>query len=174
MTTPRKYAFSWDVIGVSINDARPSLGKNLSIEIYRLLQFTMRDVMEQRYGTEAADTLFYDSGVLAGKHFFERYCAGITDLNILVKTIQERFKELGVGIFRVENADADNGKFTFVVDEDLDCSGLPDNDEHICVYDEGFIKGILEAFSGDSYDVKEVDCWSSGARTCRFDANKVG
>ena len=56
------------------------------------------------------------------------------------------------------------------VDEDLDCSGLPDTDEQICVYDEGFIQGILEAFTGKFFDVEEVDCWCAGSRTCRFSA----
>ena len=54
------------------------------------------------------------------------------------------------------------------VSEDLDCSGLPELDYEICVYDEGFIAALLESFSGKPFKVKEVDCWGSGARVCRF------
>ncbi|MDR2161142.1 MAG: 4-vinyl reductase [Desulfovibrio sp.] len=170
----RKYAFSWDVVGADMSLARPSMGASLSVEMYRLLQFTMRDILEQRYGTDIVDTLFFESGVLAGQAFYDRYLKGATDVNSLVKTIQDKFQELGVGIFRVEMADASGKSFTFVVDEDLDCSGLPDNAEHICVYDEGFIKGILDSFTSSDYTVKEIDCWCSGARTCRFSAEKEG
>ncbi len=166
----RKYAFTWDVIGADMATARPSLGPDTKVEVYRLLQFTLRDVLEKHYGTEAVDMLFSEAGVLAGKAFFERYCKGAKDLNSLVKTIQEQFKALGIGIFRVELADPEGTSLTLTVDEDLDCSGLPDTSDQICVYDEGFIKGILDSFTGEKFVVKEVDCWCAGARTCRFSA----
>jgi predicted hydrocarbon binding protein len=59
------------------------------------------------------------------------------------------------------------------VAEDLDCSGLPDYDEMICTYDEGFISGLLHEYTGKSFDVKEVDCWCSGDRVCRFDVKPL-
>ena len=58
-TGERKYAFSWELVGADMQKARPSLGPTLSIEMYRLLQFTMRDVLEQRFGTEVVDKLFF-------------------------------------------------------------------------------------------------------------------
>ncbi|MCK5055523.1 MAG: 4-vinyl reductase, partial [Candidatus Aminicenantes bacterium] len=29
--------------------------------------------------------------------------------------------------------------------------------------------GILEAYTGKAFRVKEIDCWASGDRVCRFD-----
>ena len=171
--TKRKYEFSWDVIGVDLHLARPSLGPTTRMEVYRLFQFTLRDVLEQRFGHEMVDTLFREAGALAGKEFYNHFCkeAGDTgDISVLVKTVQDHFKELSIGIFRVEMSDLDNLDFVLTVDEDLDCSGLPDNDDEICVYDEGFIQGIFEAFTGKPFKVRETDCWCSGARTCRFSA----
>lgn len=168
--SPRKYAFTWDLIGCDMNEARPGLGVNTTIEVYRLLQFTLRDVLEERYGTESVDEIFHQAGTLAGKAFFERYCADVADIPTLAKTIQEQFRTMGIGIVRFEKADAETMTFQLTVDEDLDCSGLPDSADHICVYDEGFIKGILDAFTGKDFTVREVDCWCSGARTCRFKA----
>lgn len=55
-------------------------------------------------------------------------------------------------------------------DEDLDCSGLSDTSDVICIYDEGFIQGILESFSGKGFNVRGIDCWCIGSRTCRFEA----
>lgn len=157
-----------------MDEARPGLGTDTKVEVYRLLQFTLRDILEQRYGTEAVDAIFLEAGTLAGRAFFDRYCADVMDLGTLAKTIQEQFRELGIGIVRFEIADADKKIFQLTVDEDLDCSGLPDSADHICVYDEGFIKGILDSFTGDDFSVKEVDCWCSGARTCRFRATTNG
>jgi predicted hydrocarbon binding protein len=43
-------------------------------------------------------------------------------------------------------------------------------DEVVCTYDEGFIAGILERYTGKPFNVKEIDCWASGGRICRFHA----
>lgn len=80
-------------------------------------------------------------------------------------------KTLKIGILRVEEANLDRMHFVLTVAEDLDCSGLPMIDEQICTYDEGFIAGLLYAQTGQEFSVKEVDCWCSGDRVCRFEVN---
>ncbi|MDL2307240.1 4-vinyl reductase [Desulfovibrio sp. OttesenSCG-928-C06] len=172
--TERKYEFSWNTtVGADIDIARPDLGPNTHIEVYRLFQFALRDILEQRYGTDMADELLREAGALAGKQFFRHYCDGIQDLNALVKRVAEEFRRLGIGIFRVEKSDAVNLDFTFTVCEDLDCSGMPDTSDVVCVYDEGFLRGILEEFTGAGFNVREVDCWCTGDRTCRFEAKAL-
>jgi uncharacterized protein len=174
MNNQRKYQFDWDnTVGADMKLARPSLGPGTRVEVYRLFQFTLRDVLEQHYGSETADDLFRDAGVIAGKAFFHKFLNDVQNVSNLAARIQESFTALGIGIFRVENAAEDNSHFVFTVEEDLDCSGLPDTSDVVCVYDEGFIQGILESFSGKGFNVKEIDCWCTGARTCRFEAKKV-
>jgi predicted hydrocarbon binding protein len=166
----RKYEFKWeDTVGADMATARPNLGPSTRVEVYRLFQFTLRDILEQRYGADGADDLFREAGVLAGKSFFDKFLNSAKDVSELAAGVQKSFNELGIGIFRVESADG-KGNFMFTVDEDLDCSGLPDTADVICVYDEGFIQGILESFSGKGFSVREVDCWCTGSRTCRFEA----
>jgi len=70
----------------------------------------------------------------------------------------------------MEAFNPDDGTIILTVAEDLDCSGLPITNENVCVYDEGFIAGILEAYTGKPYHVREIDCWASGDRVCRFNA----
>lgn len=48
--------------------------------------------------------------------------------------------------------------FTVTVSEDLDCSGLPITGTTVCDYDEGFLSGILEVYTGKPFQVKEIDC----------------
>jgi predicted hydrocarbon binding protein len=172
----RKYEFVWeDTVGADLSLSRPTLGPTMRVEAYRLFQFTLRDILERHYGTETADGLFREAGVLAGRNFYEQYLAGAGSLGELSAAIENAFEELGIGIFRVESAggpagDGDRGNIILTVDEDLDCSGLPDTREVVCVYDEGFIQGILECFTGIGFSVREIDCWCTGARTCRFEA----
>lgn len=168
----RRYAFSWDLIG-DIDLGRPNLGPTTRIEVYRLMQFAFRDILEQHYGTQAADDLFREAGRLAGAEFYKKFCTGITDLNEFVRTLQQLLRELHIGIMRVEAADAKRGSFVITISEDLDCSGLPELDFETCVYDEGFICGLMESFTGRRFQVREIDCWCTGDRTCRFQADVV-
>jgi Predicted hydrocarbon binding protein (contains V4R domain) len=166
----RKYAFSWDLIG-DIANGRPNLGPTLRLEVYRLMQFCFRDVLEQRYGTSETDRIFYEAGALAGYSFYNSAVEPKPEsFSDLVKKLQVLLKEFGVGILRMEESDLEKYEFTMTVGEDLDCSGLPDLGYEICIYDEGFLAGILEAFTGLAFEVREVDCWCTSDRTCRFRA----
>jgi predicted hydrocarbon binding protein len=168
----RKYAFSWDLLG-DLELGRPNLGNATRVEMYRLMQFTLRDVIEARCGTEEADKIFYDAGKMAGQAFYEHFLTGTDDIREFVKKLQNTLRDMGVGVLRVESMTEGAEKIKLTVDEDLDCSGLPESDYEICVYDEGFISGILENFTGRQYLVKEIDCWCTGDRTCRFTADVV-
>jgi predicted hydrocarbon binding protein len=95
------------------------------------------------------------------------------DFNKFVVELQELLKKLKIGILRIEKADLESMNFTLTVAEDLDCSGLPASDETICTYDEGFISGLFSQYTGKSFDAEEVDCWCSGDRVCRFEAQQV-
>jgi len=173
MEGTRKYRFSWELLG-DLNLGRPNLGRTSRLEVYRLLQFCFRDVLEERLGTEEADRIFYQAGKLAGSQFYQNLLGQVTDFHDFIKQLQTTLKDLGIGILRVEKADLKANSFVFTVSEDLDCSGLPELDYEVCVYDEGFIAGLLESFSGKRFVVKEVDCWCTGDRTCRFTAQAEG
>jgi hypothetical protein len=170
--TERKYKFSWDLLG-DIALGRPNLGPHTRVEVYRLMQFTFRDILEQHLGAAKADEIFYASGKLAGTEFYKNNLMGTANLNELIKSLQEQLRDLGIGILRVEEADMEKGRLVLTVSEDLDCSGLPELDYEICSYDEGFIAGLLETFTGIPFKVKEVDCWCTGDRTCRFTAESL-
>ncbi len=169
--TQRKYAFSWALIG-DLATARPNLGPSLRLEVYRLMQFCFRDVLEVRYGAEETDAIFYEAGALAGRQFYENALPDPKPdtFNRLISRLQTLLTSLGIGILRVESASLDTLNFTLTVSEDLDCSGLPELGYEICIYDEGFLAGILEAFTGRPFRVKEIDCWCTNDRTCRFEA----
>ena len=173
MSEKRKYVFGWDSAIGDMEKARPSLGPTTRVEVYRLFQFALRDVLERRHGTEDCDEMFREAGRLAGEHFYKQYCSHVSNLNELVQTLQKLFKDMGIGLLRLEKADLETMKFVLTVGEDLDCSGMPDTNDVICIYDEGLIKGILYAHTGKDFEVREVDCWCTGERTCRFTADVI-
>ncbi len=163
----REGLFEWTMLG-NIGEGRPNLGPTTDVSVYRLMQFTLRDVLIRESGVAAADRIFYEAGRTAGRLFYENLITRKESFNAFVGNLQEVLRELRIGILRVEKADLESLNFTLTVAEDLDCSGLPVCDETICTYDEGFIGGLLLAHTGKEFKVKEVDCWCSGDRVCRF------
>lgn len=161
----RKYQFNWDLIG-DIEEGRQNLGLQMDVDVYRLMQFTLRDIIEQRLGEEEADKVFYEAGKLAGIEFYNHLIAPVDSLDHFVSKTQKILKEKRIGILRVESV-ADE-EIILTIDEDLDCSGLPVTEYETCIYDEGFISALFEGFTGEPWDAEEVDCWCTGARTCRF------
>jgi len=161
--------FDWSLIG-NIGEGRPNLGHTMDVSVYRLMQFTLRDVLIKEFDAESADRIFFEAGNHAGRQFFKELITKKDDFNEFVVELQALLKNLKIGLLRIEKADLEKMAFTLTVAEDLDCSGLPASDETICTYDEGFISGLLSEFTGKNFSAKEVDCWCSGDRVCRFEA----
>jgi len=159
--------FSWGDLG-DIKEGRGNLGEEMPVIVYRLMQFTMRAVLERDFGREKADHFLREAGHLAGAEFANNALDTNVPFDDFVANLQKSLYELKVGMLRIEAISDDAKKIVMTVGEDLDCSGLPITGEVVCNYDEGFIAGILEVYTGTVYTVREVDCWASGARTCRF------
>ena len=159
--------FSWSSLG-DIKMGRGDLGDEMPVLVYRLMQFTMLDVLSRAHGVEQANSYFRDAGFLAGFEFAKNTLNLDSDFDGFVAELQRVLHDLKIGLLRMESFDPDTGSIVLTVGQDLDCSGLPITHENVCVYDEGFIAGILEAYTGNKYDVREVDCWADGDRVCRF------
>jgi hypothetical protein len=138
------------------------------VAVYRLLQYTMREALIRRYGEDAARSLLVEAGFRAGEEFCRHTLTTGAPLPAFLAELQARLRELRIGLLRVERHDPDKGELLVTIAEDLDCSGLPVTDKTVCDYDEGFLAGILSVQTGRQVTAKEIDCWSTGARVCRF------
>lgn len=169
----KSYRFHWQNLG-DIAEGRPHLGNSTHVAVYRLMQYTMREVLATRDGAETASDILREAGKLAGTEFCKNALTPDLDFNGFIAELQDQLRTLNVGILRVEKADLESLELVLTVSEDLDCSGLPVTDETVCEYDEGFLAGVLQVYTGKEFHVREVDCWASGERTCRFVAKPLG
>jgi uncharacterized protein len=160
--------FKWSDLG-DINLGRPNLGFSTDIRVYRLMQYTLRDVLIKKFGVDETNKIIIEAGFNAGVHF----CRNLIDLKLpfdeFISALQKVLRDLNIGVMRLEKVDAEKKHILISVAEDLDCSGLSLSDETVCNYDEGFLAGVMKEYTGNNYDVKEIDCWSSGDRVCRFE-----
>ncbi|MBA4698530.1 MAG: 4-vinyl reductase [Ruminococcus sp.] len=161
--------FTWEGLG-DISVGRENLGPDMPVLVYRLFQYTLKDILSREYDEATAGRLYWAAGHLAGTELAKNVLDLSGDFDFFIANLTNKLKELKIGVLRIEKADLDSLSFTLTVSEDLDCSGLPITGETVCDYDEGFIAGILETYSGHQFTVKEIDCWATGERTCRFSA----
>jgi predicted hydrocarbon binding protein len=161
------HEFSWENLG-DIKEGRGDLGEDMPVLVYRLMQYTMLDILTKDFGADKANEYFRRAGYLAGTEFATNTLDLKVDFDQFLADLTDSLEALKIGILRMEAFDPETGNVVLTVGQDLDCSGLPVTNETVCNYDEGFIAGILNAFTGKKYDVKEVDCWANGDRVCRF------
>ena len=159
--------FIWENLG-DIKEGRGDLGEEMPVVVYRLMQYTMLDVLSKAHGLDQANDYFRQAGYLAGTEFAKHTLKLDVDFNTFIANLQRALETLKIGVLRMEAFDPETGDIVLTVGQDLDCSGLPITNENVCIYDEGFISGILETYTGKKYNVREVDCWASGDRVCRF------
>ena len=163
----KEFNFSWKDLG-DIENGRPNMGTMTPIIVYRLMEYSFKDVMSKELGADKTAELFLKAGKLAG----EQFCTNLLDISLpfdeFIAQLQEKLIELKIGILRIEAADIEKLNITLTISEDLDCSGLPILGETVCDYDEGFLEGVLAIYTNKQLKVKEIDCWATGDRTCRF------
>lgn len=164
--------FSWDSLG-DIAEGRGSMGENMPVAVYRMLEYSMNTVLVQECGQETADELFREAGHLVGSEIAKRKLDMKVDLEGFATDLHDVFKEMGIGLVDITSYDEETGAIEVTVSEDLDCSGLPPTNEVVCHFDEGLIAGILDAYLHLCYSVREVDCWAKGDRYCRFEGRPL-
>jgi predicted hydrocarbon binding protein len=132
------------------------------------MQFSLRHVVASEHGDAAAGRLLSEAGRIAGRE----YCRKVLDRTLapgpFVADLQRQMREWGIGLLRIEQADFERLEMTLTVAEDLDCSGLAFGGKTVCEFDEGFLAGIFREYRGRDFTAREVDCWASGDRVCRF------
>ena len=158
----------WDYVAVDAHVVRPVLGNVVTMEAYRLLRYSLGDILAEELGSEKASALLRLAGDRAGTAFFKAFCSKADSLASLARILEEQFAKHGMGLLRIERMREDEQFFSLVVSEDIDCSGLPERGETVCVYSEGFIQGVIRSFTGKPCKVQETECWGTGARLCRF------
>ena len=141
-------------------NSREHLGDLVPVKVYRLLEYSVRDTLVKEYGQERANELFRRAGMAAGKSLTMHLLKESLSLPpyAFFTHLRDLLRNLQMGIQQMERFDPESGYLLLTMSEDLDCSGLP------------VLAGVLQIYTGRRYRVKEIDCWATGSRTCRFEA----
>jgi hypothetical protein len=81
--------FTWNMLG-DIEAGRPNLGPMMHLAVYRLMQFTLRDILIRDFGVETADRIFYEAGKKAGEEFCRNLLPDEKDMNSFCAGVQQQ------------------------------------------------------------------------------------
>ena len=132
------------------------------------MEYAIREVLEERFGKEAQESVFREGGFRAGEYFAKNFLDITLSVNEFLAQLGRELEILKIGVLHIEELNQETGRFMMTVAEDADCSGLPVLGKTVCNYDEGFLSGVLTTYTGKAYKVREIDCWATGNRVCRF------
>lgn len=149
---------------------RENLGEEIPVSVHRLLEYSLREELTEQFGKEKQVHVFRNAGFRAGQYFANEYLDLSLPLSEFSSHLQIQLEEFKIGVLRFEKIEEDTGVIILTVAEDAGCSGLPIMGETVCNYEEGFLAGILTAYTGKPYTAIETDCWATGDRVCRFKA----
>ncbi len=147
---------------------RTNLGELMPVMVHRQLEFSMREVLEGRYGERETVEIMRDAGKMSGRIFAEGYLDLQAPFDDFIKEFKARLLEQKIGDLHLEEHNSETGLLVLTVTDDLTCSGVSDTRRTLCHYEEGFLAGVMQVYMGKPYTALEVDCWGNGAELCRF------
>lgn len=106
-------------------NSRGNLGEELPVRVYRLLEYSLKEELLRRYGKDEQVEVFRSAGRMAGEYFAKNMLNLDQPMDQFVSELQNKMKELKMGVLRIEDVDEESGKIILTVAEDADCSGLP-------------------------------------------------
>lgn len=160
---------SWEALSAQrIKEGRGDLGETMPVMVHRLMERALYECLVQDKGRDQADHYFRMAGKLAGEAFAANALDLNVDMNTFLANLQTIFLDLKIGILRLELLNDTTGEIILTVGEDLTCSGIPITGNTVCHYEEGFISGVFHVYTKHPCTFREIDCWATGARICRF------
>lgn len=87
------------------NESRSSLGGELPVLIYRLLEYSIKDELIRCYGKDAQIEIFRNEGRKSGEFFAKNMLNPDQPLNSFVSELQTKMLELKIGILRIDISD---------------------------------------------------------------------
>ena len=116
---------------------RDNLGDQIPVTVYRLMEYAIREVLEERFGKEAQESVFREGGFRAGEYFAKNFLDITLSVNEFLAQLGRELEILKIGVLHIEELNQETGRFMMTVAEDAD-------------------------------KVREIDCWATGNRVCRF------
>jgi len=139
------------------------------------MQRKVTEVLMKNLGADKTNEYLRRAGFMAGMEFAKNTLDLNADLNTFTVNMQKALGKMKIGILRMEVFDSDTGDIILSIGEDSSCEKPSAADENMCVYDAGFVAGVLEAYTGKMYDVREVNCCAGAEkRSCSFKGTVSG
>ena len=101
-------------------NSRGNLGADIPVLVYRMLEYSLRDAITERFGKDVQVELFRKAGRTAGEYFARHFLDLTLPMNGFVGELQAKMQEQRIGVLRIESIDEEKGEIMLTVSEDAD------------------------------------------------------
>ena len=102
-------------------NSRSNLGADIPVLVYRMLEYSLRDAITERFGKDVQVELFRKAGRTAGEYFARHFLDLTLPMNGFVGELQAKMQEQRIGVLRIESIDEEKGEIMLTVSEDAVC-----------------------------------------------------
>ena len=123
---------------------------------HRQMCQTTLHALGKEFGREKAIQFSRSAGTFAGNDFAHAFLDLTADFRTFVLSLQKALTALKVDTLRVELLNPDSGNLAITTEDCHGCDDFLAAQENIRIYDEGFVAGILEVYTGKRHNDGEA------------------
>jgi len=129
------------------------------VYVYYMMQYKRLDEISQINEFKLSNGFLPEAGFLAGV----KYAKKILDLNIkfdnFINNLQKELQEIKIAHLCIEAYDSITGDITITIGHKFESCEVPIKNNNVFIYDENFISGILETYTGFKYEIHKIGSW---------------
>jgi len=132
-----------------------------SVFVYQMLQFIKLDASSDLNEDELTNGFLPQAGFLAGIKYAKKILNMDVKFDDFVRNLQDELKAIKIAYLRIEAFDLVTGDLVITIRHEFESCEIPIKNNNVFIYDESFITGILETYTGKKYEVHKMDSWYS-------------
>ena len=109
-----------DYLGYNCS-GRGNLGEDVPVFVYRMLEYSLKEILSETYGKDVQAELFRKAGFKAGTFFARKMLDTGLEFNAFVAQLQQKLQEMKIGVMRIEELDLERGRLLWASGAGRDC-----------------------------------------------------
>ncbi len=156
-TSKPTYRVDFSEIG-DVEAGRGDMGSSMPVYVHRLSWIALRKVLTDMYGEGEMIEAFKMAGRMVGAAFVREKLDARASMDAFFAQLAEQYAAARMGFLHLENLNQETGRCVLALSNHLECSGIADQSECLCQFDEGFMEGALHEYTGKSYSAMKIGC----------------
>jgi len=129
------------------------------VYVYYMMQYKRLDEISQINELSLSGGYLPEAGYLAGVKYARKILDLDTKFDDFIINLQKELQEIKITNLCVEAYDSITGDITITIGHKFESCEIPIRNNNVFIYDENFISGIIETYTGFKYEIHKIGSW---------------